>query len=378
MNPEPTGQRRPAGWPLYLVGLLVLAGAALLLNKLVKGQKARVLAEVKVRTEAVKAGPRVRAYTVGSAPPERRIILLGEAHPYQTVTLYAKVSGYLRDIRVDKGDKVEADQVVAVIESPETDQQYQAGVADAKNKRLNAERAKTLVKQDMIAQQDADQAEADAEVAEANVKALATIKSYEILRAPFAGTVTSRFADPGALLQNAANAQTSALPLVTVSETDRLRVYVYPDQHDATFVRVGDAAEIALRERPGVTLAATVTRLSGELDPKTRTLLTEIDADNHRGLIVPGSFVDVTLRIRTPSYLEVPSDALVMRGDKPFVAVITAENAVTFRAVTPSGDDGQHVRILSGLTKGERVALNLGESVAEGERVQAVDVALAR
>ena len=85
---------------------------------------------------------------------------------------------------------------------------------------------------------------------------------------------------------------------------------------------------------------------------------------------MPGSFVEVSLRVRTPAYLQVPSDALVMRGDKPFVAVITPENTVSFRPITPSGDDGQHVRVLTGLKKGERVALNLGESVAEGDRVQ--------
>src|SRR5438105_4570807 len=152
MSPEATKQHRPSGWPLYLIGLLALIGAVLLLNRLLKGQKARVLAEVKPR-------------------------------------------------------------------------------------------------------------------AEANVKALATMKAYEVLRAPFAGTVTARYADPGALLQNAANSQTSALPLVTISEIDRLRVYAYPDQHDATFVHAGDPAEITLSERPGIRLGARVTRLSGELDP---------------------------------------------------------------------------------------------------------------
>jgi membrane fusion protein, multidrug efflux system len=374
MATETTKPHRLGGWLLYLAGLAVLVAAGLILNRLLKSQKARVLAEVKTRTEVVTAGPRVQVYTVAPARPERTINLLGEAVPYQEVTLYAKVSGYLREIHVDKGDKVEVNQVVAVIESPETDQQYAAAVADAKNKRLNAERAQKLVKRDMIAQQDADQAETDAEVAEANVKALSTIKSYETLRAPFSGTVTARYADPGALLQNAANAQTSALPLVRVSQTDRLRVYVYPDQHDATFVHVGDRAEISMTERPGLKLAASVTRLSGELDSKTRTLLTEIDFDNRHGVIVPGSFVQVALRVRAPAYLEIPSNALVMRGAKPFVAVVTPAGTVTFRPIVPSGDDGQHVRVLSGLKAGERVALHLGESVAEGEKVQPADI----
>lgn len=357
---------------MYILGVLIVVAAAALLNRLMKAQKARVVTEVQARSENVKAGPRVDVMAVSSAPPVRSVTLIGEARPFESVTLYAKVSGYLKDIKVDKGDKVQAGEVVAIVESPETDHQYQAAVADAKNKRLNAERAKTLVKKDMIAQQDADQAETDAQVAEANVEALATLKSYEILRAPFAGTVTARYADPGALLQNAATSQTSALPLVTISQTDSLRVYVYPDQRDAIFIHPGDPAQISMPERPEVKLAARVTRLSGELDPRTRTLLTEIDFDNSRGIILPGSFVQVTLRVPAPAYLQIPSEALVMRGEKPFVAVVTPENKVTFRPVTIADDDGQHVTVLSGLKKGERIALNLGQSVTEGQEIQPV------
>jgi len=355
-----------------VVGLLVVVGSGLLLNRLLRAQKNRVVSEVQTRSESAKAGPRVKVASVATAPPERTVTLIGEARPFRSVILYAKVSGYLKDIRVDKGDAVQAGQVVAVIESPETDHQYQAALADSKNKRLNAERARTLVKKEMIAQQDADQAETDAQVAEAQVAALATLKAYEVLRAPFSGTVTARYADPGALLQNATNAQTSALPLVTISQTDRLRVYVYPDQRDAIFIRAGDRAEISMTERPESSLQARVTRMSGELDPRTRTLLTEIDFDNRKGRILPGSFVQVSLRVRTPAYLAVPSDALVMRGSKPFVAVVTPENKINFRVVDIANDDGQQVRIASGLKKGERIALNVGESVAEGQEIQPV------
>ncbi len=367
-----TNQPRPAGWWLYFLGIAILVGAVLLLARLVKTQKVRVLQEVQARTEAIKAGPSVRVVTVGSTPPERTITLLGEAHPFQTVTLYTKVSGYLHELRVDIGDKVEQDQVLAAIESPETDQQYLAAVADAKNKRLNAERAQTLVKRQMIAQQEADQAETDARVAEANVAALATLKSYEVLRAPFRGTVTARYADRGALLQNAASSQTSALPLLTVSETDRLRVYVYPDQSVAAFIRVGDRAEITLPERPAVKVAARVTRLSGELDPKTRTMLTEIDVNNRSGVLLPGNFVQVSLQLRAKGsgYIEIPAEALVLRGSKPFVAVLTPDNRVNYRPVTIADDDGKTVRIRTGLARGDRVALSLGDNLAEGDQVQ--------
>src|SRR5262249_8403237 len=129
----------PAGWPLYILGLAIIIGAGLLLKKLFNAQKARVVTEVQARTESAQAGPRVNVRVVESTPPGHIITLIGEARPFESVTLYAKVSGYLKEIRVDKGDKVQAGQVVAVIESPETDHQYAATAADAKNKRLNAE-----------------------------------------------------------------------------------------------------------------------------------------------------------------------------------------------------------------------------------------------
>jgi membrane fusion protein (multidrug efflux system) len=110
--------------------------------------------------------------------------------------------------------------LLAVIESPELDRQYEAAIVDAQNKRKDAERAKALVEKKYISLQDADHAEADARVAEANAEALRTQKGYEILRAPFDSTVTARFADPGALVQSAINAQTTALPLVALSQTD--------------------------------------------------------------------------------------------------------------------------------------------------------------
>ena len=286
--------------------------------------------------------------------------------------MYAKVSGYMRTISVDKGDSVRANQVLAVIESPETDKQYQAAVADAHNKELIANRAATLVKKEMISQQDADQAQADAAVSKANLEQIGTLKSYEELRAPFTGTVTARYADPGALIQNATNAQTSALPVVEVSETGRLRVYVYVDQAHAAFVRVGDAVTIVDQAHPGQRVEAQVTRTSGEIDAKTRTLLVEIDVENPRNRILAGSFVQVELKIHTPRYIEIPSDALIVRGTQNVVAVITPDDSVRFTEVAVADQTGETVRLLGGLAEGERVARNLGERVPEGGKVQVV------
>lgn len=355
---------------LVIAGLITLLAAAVAVVVLFEGQRNRVLADAKARVSQAAAGPVVQVAVAQRIGGNDVLTLLGEADPYQAITLYAKVSGYLKTIRVDKGDRVRAGQVLAVIESPEIDRQYQAAVADAENKRLIANRAATLVKKEMISQQDADQAEADAKVSVANREQLATMKAYEVLRAPFDGTVTARFADPGALMQNATASQSSSLPLVSIAETERLRIYVYVDQAHAAFVRVGDAATVLDPARPGLNIAARVTRTSGEIDPKTRTLLVEIDLANPHSRVLPGSFVQVRLQVRTPRYVEVPSDALIVHGRQTLVAVVTADNHVKFRPVVVADHTGESVRLLSGLEEGEKVARNLGDRVAEGAVVQ--------
>src|SRR5579875_2690382 len=352
---------------LYLTGLVLVLVAFILVNRM-KAVKAKQMAlDLHERQALAQAGPRVEVVTVTNAPAVSSITLLGETHPYLESTLYAKVSGYLKSTYVDKGDRVEANQVLAVIESPETDAQYRAAVINARNLSVIAQRDLNLVKRDMIAQQDADTAVAN----------LATLKSYETIRAPFAGMITARYADPGALVQAATSSQTSALPLVRISETDRERVYIYPDQRDAAYIRVGDPAEITDPANSTVRIAARVTRLSGEFDPETRTMLTEIDFDNRKGLIPPGSFVRVTLKLRNHARgLEIPAEALVLRGTRTFVALVRSDNRVTYRPVTVTNDDGVHVSVSSGLRVGDRIALNIGDNVPENGKIQPVTVSL--
>jgi RND family efflux transporter MFP subunit len=300
------------------------------------------------------------------------VTVTGEARPFATVTLYAKVSGYLKQILVDKGDRVNAGQVLAVIESPELDRQYESAVVDAQDKRRDADREKILVEKNLVSQQDADHADAAARESEANAQALKTQKEYEVLRAPFPGTVTARFADPGALVQSAANSQTTALPLVTLSQTDKLRIYVYLDQKNAAFVRVGNRAEISDASRPDVRLAASITRISGELDTKTRTLLAELDVDNRQGTLLAGSFVLVGLKLRTAPAVEIPSEALLMKGEQALVAVVESGNRVMFRPVVVADSDGQAVRLSSGLLDGEQVVLNPGFGISDNDQVQPI------
>jgi RND family efflux transporter MFP subunit len=369
--PESHGRRRGSHW-LYLAGIVIILVAAVMALLLFTRQRTHVQAATEQLTAEGKKGPTVEVAIAHKVAGSNTVRLIGEAHPYRSAILYAKVSGYLRSISVDKGDSVRANQVIAVVESPETDKQYQAAVADAHNKELISNRAATLVKKEMISQQDADQAEADSAVSKANLEQIGTLKSYEQLRAPFDGTVTARYSDPGALIQNAATSQTSALPLIEISETSRLRIYVYVDQAHASYVRNGDAVTIVDQANPSLKLEARVSRTSGAIDEKTRTLLVEIDVDNPHNRILAGSFVQVELKVKTPSYVEVPSDALIVRGTQMFVAVVTPDNTIKFTQVAVAEQTGETARLFSGLDEGERVARSIGERVPEGGKVQPV------
>ncbi|HYA86088.1 MAG TPA: efflux RND transporter periplasmic adaptor subunit [Nitrospirota bacterium] len=355
---------------LFISGVGLVALALVLLLVLFENRRVYLMNETRDRQESVKAGQEVRVIAAKRAPRERLVSLTGDAQPYATVILYAKVSGYLKKIMVDKGDRVNAGQVLAVIESPELDRQYDSAVVDAQDKRRDATREKTLVEKNLISQQDADHAEAAALEAEANAESLRTQKEYEIIRAPFSGTVTARFADPGALVQSAATSQTTALPVVSLSQTDRLRVYIYLAQKDAAVVRIGNHAEISDSFRPNVKLSASITRISGELDPKTRTLLTELDVDNKQGLILAGSFVQVSVKLKTAPAVEIPADALLLKGEQAFVAVVSADGKVKFRPVVMADSDGKVVRLSSGLDEGERVIRSPGFALTDNEQVQ--------
>ncbi len=366
-------EARPAtATKLYLAGVLLVVGTAVLLLILYFGRRAEFAAEQRSRSQAVQTGPRVPVAAARRGATERTVVLTGEARSYASVMLFAKVSGYLKEIRVDKGDRVKRGEVLAVIESAELDSQYDAAVADARNKRIIADRYRLLLPADAIARQDAESAEAAAEVAEATAASLKAMKEYEVLRAPFPATVTARFADPGALVQNATTSQTATLPIVTLSETDRLRVYVYLDQRNAALVRVGDRAEVADAARPDVHRSAKVSRVSGELDLRSRTLLVELDLDNRQGRFLPGGFVEVTLKLRTPANVEVPVDALLVRGERVAVAVVGSDNRVTFRPVTVMDSDGTVARLGAGLSPGERVVRNPGTGIVEGGVIQPV------
>ena len=357
----------------YLVGIVVFAATVIGVVGIGRHRNHEARDDAQSREADVKLGPRVRVATVKQASSIRHLTLQGEARPFFEVTLYAKVAGFLSDLKVDKGDRVKKNQLIAKVTAPELDAQYTAAVADARNKRVNAKRLTALAPAGVVSAQELELGQANADVADATQSAIATQRDYRVIRAPFDGVIIARFADPGTLIQSAANAQSGAVPIVSVSKGDELRVYVYVDQSSAPFVHAGDAAVITVPERPGWSRQAKISRTSGQLSPRTRTMLTEVDISNDDHLIVPGSYVQVTLDVRIPPLLEMPAEALVTRDDKPAVAIVDGTGHVHYKPVVVASDDGQVVRLVSGVDPDTRVALDLGSSVQDGSPVQVVE-----
>lgn len=341
-------------------------------------QRSGVRHEAQRLQSGEKAGPRVRVALVGGEGDARSLDLPGEALPFLSTTVYAKVAGFLREIRVDKGSVVKKGQVLAVIESTEVDSDALALKADAQNKRSYAQRVRQLGAQGIISARDLEDAEAAARIAEQKLASQAVVQGYRNVVAPFAGVVTQRFADPGALIQNAGNT-TSSQPLVSLAQVDRLRVVFYLDQQVAPRVKVGQELRVRPTDRPDLSRPVKVARFSGALDPRTRTLLAEADLDNRDGAFLAGGAVQLNLGLpREAGRLEIPSEAVLLKGEKTFAAVVGPDQKVLVRPVVLGEDSGSRVRVVQGLMAGERVVLNPSITLKDGDRVQAVDPAAAK
>ena len=357
---------------IWIGGIILIAVALVSILMLMARHNKTYADDSKDRLVAQKAGPVVEAVVAGAASGDKDILIEGEARPYQEVTLYAKTSGYMNKILVDKGDKVSEGQLLATIVSPETDQAYLAAVADLENKKKIMARNKTLLAKEYVAPQDEQQTETDVNVAEANVESLREQQQYKNITAPFNGTVTARFADPGALIQTATNSQTSAQPIVTVSELDRIRVYIYVEQAIADYLKLGYPVRISLLEKPDEVIKGSISRISGELDPKTRMMLVEIDLPNKGGQVIPGSYVNVTIQQPTAdgNLLQVPSTAIVIKDGKYTIPVIQADSTLRYQLVKVGDNDGTKVTILDGIRKGDVIGLNVGTSYDNGQKVR--------
>lgn len=324
--------------------------------------------ESRRRQEAVEAGPVVRTDLVEVSGGTRTLTLTGEVRAYNQATLYAKVSGYVRRMLVDKGDRVREGQVLAELETPEVEQQVVAARADLALRRQAERRARALAPSGVVSAQELEQAESALKVSEAALAQARVMRSYGTVRAPFDGYVTARFVDPGALVPAATGATASAQPLLDLADMDRLRVQVFLPQERALAAREGDAAVLRLAD--GTEQRARVTSVTRRLDPRTRTMLAELVVPNVPRRMYPGQFVTVELQVARAARPTVRSDALVFQGQSTRVALLEGHR-VKLVPVTTGEHDGARVEVLQGLRGGERVVLNAG-ALPDGAAVQPV------
>jgi membrane fusion protein (multidrug efflux system) len=358
------------GWKVWLGGLLVVGLAAFGFIFMALKKKASLDTETNSRVKQAQEGPVVKAVKAGGNASDKGLVFIGEARPFQEATLYAKTGGYMNKILVDKGDDVRQGQLLATIISPETDQAYNAAIADLDNKQKIWARDSALVKKEYVSKEEAETSETAVQMARAQVQSLREQMGYKNLTAPFAGTVTARFADPGALVQNATSSQTSSQPVVTLSELGRVRIYIYVPQIDAAFVQNGYPVTITSTDRPEWQLKASITRIAGELDPKTRMMLAEIDVANGKRELIPGSYLQVVLQTPDQKTLAIPSEALVVRSGKYFVPVVDSLHVLHYQPVTIGKNDGAFVAILSGVRRGDLVGLNVSPELKENQKVK--------
>jgi RND family efflux transporter MFP subunit len=362
-------ERRDSFFVFYVVLFVAVAITAGAVYWFYKTKESRLAQEAAARSAQVEKGPLVATAVTARGPEYRKVSLIGEALPYKSATLYGKVSGYVSRIAVDAGDHVRAGQFIAEVTSPELDSQYRAAVASLENRQRLLDRTRNLAEKGFFSQQSLDNAETDVKTQDDAVKQIKTLQGYRTITAPFEGVVTARYADVGTLVTNATSNVSAAQPVVTISDTSRLRVTVYVDQLEAGYIKPGTQVEIADASNAEIKGNASVSRIAGELDPKTRTMMTQVDVDNRQGAFIPGSFVTVSLLIPAKSYVEAPASALVTREGKPFVAVVDGDSKVRLTPVEIAGTDGKVIRIAGGVDAGVKLALSLPNTVSDGTRV---------
>lgn len=331
----------------------------------------------------------------------RKITLPGSLVAFNEATLYGKITGYLRSIRVDKGDSVHRGQTLGVIDVPEmvkevdqAEAAYQEALASLNRAKAQAElQAATYARYkevhskdpDAISKQELDEYRSRSEVAQsevalmeakvatarANHERLLALNRYTVITAPFSGVVTARFVDPGALIQATTS---SNQPIVTVQDLDTIRVYVNVPEVDVPMIRKGTPANLTNAAYPGKAFKALVTRYAEALDPPTRTMKAEVDVINSQHLLRSGMYADVTLEIqKLRNTLVIPDTALVVDGSRKFVWVV--RNTTARRVEVETGmDDGTEAEIRSGLNGEEQVVVAGKDGLAEGKLVEASPV----
>lgn len=341
------------------------------------------------------------------------IAVSGEFQPYQEVDLHAKVSGYIRRINVDIGDRVRKGQVIATLEVPELNAQVSSAQAEVRHSQSEINRAQSEIaraesnhaavhsaytrleqaskdRPGLVAQQELDDARAkdqDAEaqievakasleatrqqlgVSEADTQRVQTMSDYSVVTAPFNGVITKRYADTGSLIQAGTTSNTQAMPVVMVAQSDLLRLRMPVPEADVPFIKDQGEARVHIQATQR-TFTGKIIRFSRALDESTRTMVVEIDVPNSDLSLSPGMFAEVTLTLQQRDDVPtIPSQAIV-QADPPYVLLVDSANKVQKRTVQLGIQGAERTEIRSGLSPGEVVITSGQSNYQAGETVR--------
>lgn len=363
---------------LIAVVVAVFAGLAIY-----SGIRSRAEAETKLaRATESAAVPSVNVVYPQTGSASQEIALPGSTQPYIDTPIYARTSGYLRKWSFDIGAHVKKGQLLAVIETPELDEQLQQAQAQLKNADANlqlaqitAARWQHLLQTNSVSHQETDQALSDLASKEAlvssnqaNVRRLEQLQDYENVYAPFDGVITQRNTDIGDLIQAGENSPPREL--FHLASVSTLRVYIPVPEVYTDAVRTGEKVNLTLDEYPGQKFTGTLVRNSDAIDPASRTLNVEVDVANPDGKLRPGAYVFVHLTVPPVNgAVTVPANALLFRSEGLRVGVVRNGHAELV-PITIGHDYGSSVEVVSGLKASEPVILNPSDSLESGQVVE--------
>jgi RND family efflux transporter MFP subunit len=379
LAPAPKRPRKPKYWVMIVLVALIAGAAAL-------GILPRIKESNTVRAET--ADMTVQSVTIVHplrSSPEQEIVLPANIQSYTTAPIFARTSGYLKKWYFDIGAHVKKGQLLAVIETPELDQQLQqargmlaTAQANLRLAQITADRYTNLIKTNSVTQQETDNAvgtlkanQATVQQYQANVRQLEQLQSYERVYAPFDGVINQRNTDIGQLITAGSSGGPQA-ELFQMVKPDILRVYVNVPQAYSQSARPGMTADLVLQEFPGRRFTGKLVRTADAIDPVTRTLLVEIQVDNRSGTLFTGSYAEVHFKVGATSPVYVlPVETLLFRHSGLHVATVV-NGQTLIKTVMPGRDFGDRIEILSGLNGDESVIVNPEDSIANGEKVKIV------
>ena len=376
---SPTTQRRSRrGWFIGGAIFLVFAGV------LISGILERIHTNASLRTETADlAVPTVSVVAPKRAAPSQEIVLPGNVQPFITSPVFARTNGYLEHWYFDIGAHVKKGQLLAVIASPEVDQQLQQAQSNLLTAAANLElatitktRYEGLKKTNAVSQQDVDNAvgtynanKAIVEADQAAVRQYSALVSFEKVYAPFDGVITARNTDIGDLINSGSNAIVKT-DLFHIAQPGVLRVYVTVPEEFSQQTKPGLTAELKLAEFPGRTFTGKLVRTAEAINYTTRTLLVEVDVNNPSGELLSGAYAEVHFKVpgEASTYI-VPVDTLLFRKEGLNVAIVNNGKAELI-PVTPGRDFGDSIEIIAGLKGNESVITSPPDSIVTGEQVQ--------